>query len=138
MNEIVTPGHELATAAAGFIGTPFRLHGRTPDAGLDCVGLVTASLAAIGRSAIPPRGYGLRNTAIEGWMDHARLSGFEKTSRPITVGDILLSRTGPGQHHLMIAETATGVIHAHAGLRRVVRQPLGCCPQLIAQWRLTA
>ncbi len=138
MGVAVSAGERLAIAATGFLGAPFRLHGHDPETGLDCVGLVAASIAAIGRSAIMPRGYGLRNTTIAQWLDHARLSGFEEASGPIIAGDILLTCSGPAQHHLMIAETAKTIIHAHAGLRRVVRQPLESGLQLSAQWRLIA
>ncbi len=130
-------GEDLAAAAAGFVGVPFRLHGHDPRTGLDCVGLVTASLEAIGHAADPPRGYGLRNSSITNWLDHAQLSGLVVAKGSITPGDVLLVRSGPGQHHLMIAQSAASVIHAHAGLRRVVRQPLAPDQNLAAQWRLT-
>ncbi len=35
---------DLAAAALNLIGTPFRLHGRDPATGLDCVGLVAEAM----------------------------------------------------------------------------------------------
>ncbi|MEL7218948.1 MAG: peptidoglycan endopeptidase, partial [Pseudomonadota bacterium] len=57
-----TNGPELAKAAARFIGVRFQLLGRDPLLGLDCVGLVTCSLEAIGRHPVVPAGYRLRNS----------------------------------------------------------------------------
>ena len=38
----------LARAAGDLVGTPFRLQGRDRAHGLDCIGLVLASLAVVG------------------------------------------------------------------------------------------
>ena len=38
----------LARAAAGCLGVRFRLHGRDPATGLDCLGLLGAALVATG------------------------------------------------------------------------------------------
>ena len=42
-------GNALAHAAEGFVGASFRLHGRDPIIGLDCVGLVLLAMAEIGQ-----------------------------------------------------------------------------------------
>ncbi len=131
-----TDPEAFACAAESFIGTRFRLHGRDPATGLDCIGLVAASLAAIGRAAMPPQAYALRNLAIERWLGHAALSGLARTDGPVMRGDVLLVQPSPVQHHLMIAASAGAVIHAHAGLRRVVRQPLAPGTIIAARWRL--
>lgn len=68
-------GTALAAAAASFVGAPFRLHGRDPARGLDCVGLVAAALAATGRPARAPSGYRMRQARIDGLLDAARQSG---------------------------------------------------------------
>lgn len=116
-----TARHELAIAAADLVGTPFRLHGRDPKLGLDCIGLVAASLTAIGTRCNPPRGYRLRNTCIFHWLDCAIQSGLVETEEPIASGDVILVQPGPGQHHLLICETIRSFLHAHAGLGKVVR-----------------
>lgn len=132
-----TPGEQLAEAAASFLGTRFRLHGRDPATGLDCIGLVDASLRAIGRNPVSPRGYRLRNSDVGNWLACASLSGFEDALGDKEPGDLVLYSPGPGQHHLAIAESDGLFIHAHAGLRRVVRQHLTLPDPFLAHWRLT-
>lgn len=126
----------FADAAANLIGTRFRLFGRHPETGLDCVGLVLESLKTIGLSAEGPRLYGLRNSSIEQWFHHAILAGFSRTTGPSRRGDLILSQPGPAQHHLAILDTLGMIIHAHAGIRRVVRQPLQGALAATIRWRL--
>lgn len=128
----------LGEAAFTMVGTPFRLHGTDPATGLDCVGLVYASLVAMGRRAIVPRGYGLRNVAIGQWLALAKESGLEPASGPIAADEVLLVTLGYGQHHLMITRTPHEVIHAHAGLRRVVRHRLAAESAISARWRIAS
>ena len=133
----MTRGDELARIACGFLGTPFRLHGRDPSIGLDCVGLVTASLTAMGVPVITPVGYRLRNRKIDQWLGAATDAGLTTVHDQIAAGDVLLIRPGPMQHHLLIAASPASAIHAHAGLGRVVRQPIEVNAAHIKQWRLT-
>ena len=51
-------------------------------------------------------------------------------------GDVLLVKAAPGQQHLLIAEHPTTAIHAHAGLRRVVRETVVFPDIRFAHWRL--
>ncbi|BDI59641.1 NlpC/P60 family protein [Qipengyuania nanhaisediminis] len=129
-------GARLAQAAAQFIGIPFRLHGRCAVSGLDCVGLVEASLRAIGRTPVPPRGYQLRNRDCVRWFGCARQSGFVHASGEWRAGDLLVFSPSPAQLHLAIAEQSDTIIHAHAGLKRVVREPAGRAMALMSHWRL--
>lgn len=133
----VPPG-TLADAALCLVGTRFRLHGRDPATGLDCVGLVAASLAMIGAKPVPPSGYAMRNLSIDRWLEFAQRSGLEAAEGALAPGDVLLVRLGYGQHHLMIAVGAGAAVHAHAGLGRVVRQPLDPALALTAHWRIAA
>ena len=133
---MTSDGERFARAAERFLGTPFRLNGRDPVAGLDCIGLVDASLRAIGRTPVSPAGYRLRNKSADPWLQHAEQSGFRPASGARTVGDLLLISPGPGQHHLVIVENDTKVIHAHAGLRRVVRHSIAFPARPLAHWRL--
>jgi cell wall-associated NlpC family hydrolase len=126
----------LSEAALALVGAPFRLHGRDPATGLDCVGLVFASLAMIGCKPVAPRGYGLRNLSIDQWMAFAERSGLEPAPGVVESDDILLTALGYGQHHLMIAAEHGEVIHAHAGLRRVVRHQRDPAGTIIAKWRI--
>ena len=128
--------HPLVKAAADLVGTPFRLHGRDPATGLDCVGLVCAALAATGAKPIAPHGYTLRNLAVDQWLGLAEQSALVNSPGLIHAGDVLLVAIGPCQHHLAIAENADNIIHAHAGLRRVVRQSRAPDWRVCAKWRL--
>ena len=99
------------------IGTRFRLHGRDPQSGLDCVGLIAF---AYDRADVPT-GYSLRGGTPEGWA--ALLDGFAaRRAGAAEAGDILLLHAGPAQFHLGLW-SGTSLIHADAGLRRVVELP---------------
>lgn len=129
-------GADLAAAAAALEGVPFRLHGRDPARGLDCVGVVAAAFAVCGKTAREPRGYGLRNSSIRSYMDLARDAGFVEAVGPEAPGDVVLVRPGPGQHHLLVALGHHRFAHAHAGIRRVVIQP-GPLPWPVERrWRI--
>jgi cell wall-associated NlpC family hydrolase len=131
------PGERLANAALELVGTRFRLHGRDPARGLDCVGLVHASLVAIGRISFAPEGYRLRNSDPAIWFELARKSGFGPATAHLAQGDLVLIEPGPGQQHLVIAANSRAGIHAHAGLGRVVLQPMVFPATPLARWRLT-
>ncbi len=110
------------------IGAKFRLGGREPAHGLDCVGLVAWALEV----ADAPNGYALRGGVPErvtALLD-ARLTRVDAA----VPGDVLLFAAGPGQLHLGVA-SARGLIHADAGLRRVVERP-GAVPwPVLGVWR---
>lgn len=129
-------GKRFALAAANLIGVPFRLHGRDPSKGLDCIGLVHAALVAIDRRPIAPEGYRLRNSDPSRWLGYAELSGFQKSTGELMIGDIVLIEPGMGQLHLIIADGTGQSVHAHAGLGRVVREPIPIRTAPLAQWRL--
>ena len=129
-------GEALAAAAEALAGTRFRLHGRDPATGLDCVGVLAAALAAIGRGAPLPTGYRLRARAIPDLADAAQACGLVPARGGPRPGDVLLARTGPCQFHLAIAAAGDRFVHAHAGLRRVV-VAAGPLPwPLAGHWRL--
>lgn len=126
----------FAAAARALVGTRFRLLGRLPETGLDCVGLVACALAAAGRDVRAPTGYALRNTTIEPWLRLAGANGFGAVSSDEARGDLLLARPGPGQHHLIVALGGGEFVHAHAGLGRVVVQPEPLAWPVLRRWRL--
>ena len=130
------PGEALAAAALDLVGCPFRLHGRDAATGLDCIGLACAALAAAGGRPVAPDGYGMRNLDIAHWLPLAERSGLTPATGAVKAGDVLLVALGFAQHHLVIAADAASVVHAHAGLRRVVRQPRDPAWQVGAMWRL--
>lgn len=130
-------GAALAGSAERLVGIPFRLHGRDPATGLDCVGVVAAALSGIGAQPVAPSGYALRNLSIDRWLHHAGQSGLLPAFGAIQDGDVLLIALGHCQHHLAIATTGSTVVHAHAGLRHVVHQPLQPDWRIIAKWRIS-
>lgn len=122
----------LAKAAISLIGVRYRLHGRSTDDGLDCVGLVAAAMIRAGYRVVAPQGYTMRQIDCSGFALFAPLNGFETVEGE---GDLVLVRANPVQPHLLI-RVPDGFVHAHAGLRRVVFLP-GETPWPIAgEWRL--
>lgn len=126
----------IVAAARAAIGVRFRLHGRDPAYGLDCVGLVALAVRAGGCDAAVPSGYALRSG------DHDRLgaiirdAGLAPADRP-QAGDVLVLASGPGQLHLAIDTGAPGggMIHADAQLRRVVERPGPPPWPIVSRWR---
>lgn len=129
-------GETLARAALALVGTPFRLHGRDPATGLDCIGVLAAALGACDLKSFLPSGYTLRNRALPELDAFLAGCGLAAATGPAAAGDVLLVQSGPGQFHLLVAAEGGGFIHAHAGLRRVVRSPPPLAWPIIAHWRL--
>lgn len=126
-------GAELAAAALALVGTPFRLHGRDPRHGLDCVGVLAV---ALGETARLPNGYRIRGGDGEAMARLATNLGFAPASGKPAAGDTLILRPSPCQYHLAIATGAETIVHAHAGLRRVVHGPLPFDWPILGHWRL--
>lgn len=130
-------GIGLAMAAERLAGTPFRLHGRDPRTGLDCIGLIDCALAAIGCKALFPNGYALRTGQ---WPDLDAIAdkrGFAPATGPVLPGDVLLLKPCASQMHFTIAGSRGGTwIEAHAGLRRVVVTARSDRFPVIRRWRL--
>jgi cell wall-associated NlpC family hydrolase len=126
----------LAEAAQTLVGTRFRLHGRDPATGLDCIGLLAAAMGQIGRPLPLPSGYPLRLSDLTAWLPDPAECGFALASEPYHRGDVVMLRPGPAQYHLAIAASDGGWVHAHAGLRRVIHDP--CLPTgpITHHWRL--
>ena len=131
-------GNELAHAAEGFIGASFRLHGRTPIVGLDGVGLVLLAMAEVGRPVRLPVSYQLRNLEPERFLQLPAAAGFvEANDAELEHGDVLVLAPAPAQLHLAIVAIGGGIIHAHAGLRRVVHTPFPLPWPIVGHWRLS-
>lgn len=129
-------GSRLAAAALTLVGAPFRLHGRDPASGLDCVGVLAEALARCGWAMALPNGYALRATTLTPLLARARMLGFHPTEGPARPGDVLLLAPGSNQHHLAIVAADGAAIHAHAGLGRVVHGALPADWALLGRWRL--
>jgi len=126
-------GERIAAEALALVGTPFRLRGRCAATGLDCVGLALLAAQRAGIRIDPPPGYALRGMADGRATELLTRSGF----RPVlsaSPGDLILVRTGALQLHLMI-RAGRGVVHAHAGLRRVVLMPGAIDWPVLGCWR---
>ncbi len=134
-------GNSLASAAEAMVGSPFRLNGRDPQTGLDCVGLLAASLSVIGREARFPSGYTLRTNHWRGLELLAEHHGFVQMPlcESVEPGDVCLFQPSPSQLHFAIAAMQPNqFIEAHAGLRRVVIMPGPYPYPLISHWRIHA
>lgn len=129
---------ELARAAERYVGATFRPHGRDPVTGFDCLGLVLMALADIGRPVRFPLRYSLRNRDLGRFERLPAKAGFAETEAPCEPGDVLLLKTGPAQLHFAIVASRGGIVHAHAGLRRVVHTPFPLRWPIVRQWRLRA
>jgi len=66
----------------------------------------------------------------------ATAAGFDSVRGVVRRGDLLLLQAGPAQPHLAIGGRGGGVIHAHAGLGRVVITPPPCPLPIERHWRL--
>ena len=110
------------------LGVPFRLQGRDAS-GLDCVGLV--ALAYRLTDGVPAD-YRLRGTDVASAVALLDARLCRRAGAVSEAGDVLLVTPGPAQLHLGIW-TGTGLVHAHAGLRRVVETP-GLPGGLIGIW----
>ncbi len=131
----MTAGARVASAALALVGVPFRLHGRHPSTGLDCVGLVASAMSAAGLHVAIPHAYALRNSAIDLLLDVADRCDLAPAHDHYQPGDVLLVAPGPAQHHLLIAAPGGAFVHAHAGLRRVVNTPGPPGWPTLRQWR---
>lgn len=126
----------FAAEALGCVGSPFRLHGRNPMTGLDCVGLALVSLAACSLPVPEITGYRLRQLDPQRFANEARRCGLVDAGGGVLAGDILLCRPGPGQVHLAIAVPGGSIVHAHAGLGRVVIHSIPPGWPMLAAWRI--
>jgi cell wall-associated NlpC family hydrolase len=128
----------FAAEAVALAGAPFRLHGRDPATGLDCVGLVCTALARSGAHPVAPSGYRLHALSIAPLLSFAEANGFVSALSEATAaaGDLLLVYPGPLQAHLVIASGGETFVHAHAGLGRVVCETRPVPWLIAARWRL--
>ena len=125
----------FAEAAASLIGVRFRLHGRDPATGLDCVGVVAEAMRRSGTEPVVPAGYRLRTVSVSGLLPFAQANRFEPAEP--SEADVVLVMVSPIQQHLVI-RTSGGFIHAHAGICRVTFLP-GALPWPIARgWQVPA
>ncbi len=111
------------------VGAPFRLHGRSLETGLDCVGVVAL---ALGADAVPS-GYRLRRAVPDEIVATLEAAGLKRVEGAMRDGDVIVIAAGPAQFHLAV-KSGVGFIHACALLRRVVETP-SLPDRMIGAWR---
>ena len=130
----MTAAERAVAAARGAIGARFRLQGRDPAYGLDCVGLAALALRAAGFAGGVPADYSLRGGDAAVLAARLDASGLVRGDAP-RPGDLALFESGPAQFHMGIIVPG-GIVHADAGLRRVVERP-GVPPwPMLGCWRV--
>lgn len=122
-------------AAMDLVGCPFRLRGRDPETGIDCVGVIAEVLTRTGGTAHTPGEYALRNTSIQVLLASAEASGLVPTQDAAEAGTVVLFDLGADQFHLAIAVGNGNFVHAHAGLRKVVHGKADPSWKSAAIWR---
>lgn len=127
---------QFAQAAENLLGTPFRLHGRDRETGLDCVGLLIVALQEIGEMPGNPSGYRLRSRDFSALLHHFPQAGFGESMDNQQPGDVIQVIPGPGQLHFLVVSPQRDFIHAHAGLGKVVRTPPPLSWPVDRLWRL--
>jgi len=129
-------GKDLARAALALVGCRFRLRGRDPPTGIDCIGVLALALRATGRPGAVPCDYRMRMRDLSRMWVWAAANGFRAVNGEVLPGDVVVFAVGPEQVHLGIAVGDGGFVHAHAGLQRVVRAAVPEAWTVIGQWRL--
>jgi cell wall-associated NlpC family hydrolase len=135
---MMDPRSAMAAAAMELVGVPFRLHGRDRRRGVDCVGVLVIALAAAGRRPRLPLEYTLRRTSIGDFVAAAADVGLCPADGDLTAGDLLVAKPGAAQFHAGICGFDNSIVHAHAGLGRVVLTPAPLPWPLEHHWRLTS
>lgn len=125
-------GEEVAARARALVGVRFRPQGRSAAHGLDCVGLVAA---ALGMEQVRAD-YSLRGGSAEALEAGLHGVGLVRVAEA-EIGDVLVMQAGPEQLHLGIV-TDAGLVHADAGLRRVVERPGVAAWAVLGVWRLSS
>lgn len=118
--------------ARALVGLPFRAQGRSAASGVDCVGL-TLEVYQLDPATVRDD-YRLRGDHLDE-LRRCLVGPFRRIGRRrAQTGDLLLFAAGERQYHLAI-KTVAGLVHADAGLRRVVERP-GVAPwPLLAVYR---
>ncbi|MBA4748364.1 MAG: peptidoglycan endopeptidase [Sphingopyxis sp.] len=121
-------------AAEALVGAGFRLQGRDAATGLDCVGVIVAAYAAAGVRLDAIDDYALRGFGLRRAEAALTAAGFGQAKGMIVVGEVGLFALPARQLHLALLAPGR-VIHADAGLRRVVIAPASRLPEAASRWR---
>ncbi len=124
---------EFVAAALACVGARFKLQGRDPAYGLDCVGLLAWCASRVGLPVADRLDYGLHSDPAQ-LAAHLQASGFVDITgaagadEAIAPGRVLVFALSGSPNHAAIS-TPQGIVHADMRLRRVVHH------QLAASWR---
>jgi hypothetical protein len=124
----------VVAGARGTIGARFRLHGRDPAFGLDCVGVVAVAARAAGYRGEIPGAYALRGGNVAAIVRAFAAAGLVRGDAP-RPGGFALFDGGVAQLHLAVIVPG-GIVHADALLRRVVERPGRAPWPLLGCWHL--
>ena len=126
----------IAERAQEAIGLHFRLHGRSIGTGLDCVGLIAHAIKPIIMDIEIPRNYSLRFDDINIPIAFFEAHNFERidSEQGFLTGDIAIIAPAAQQLHFIII-AQDGYIHAHSGLRKIVKTNFPILSPVKAAWR---
>ncbi len=111
-------------AARSFLGVRFRHQGRTRDSGLDCAGVIAASMAAIGKEVLDIVGY--PRDPYKAGLESVLVANFGPMlpADEMQVGDIaLMSFNSEPRHIGVLAPYRYGglmLVHSFAQVKKVV------------------
>lgn len=126
---------EIVAGARGCIGTRFRPQGRTVGVGLDCIGVAIVAARAGGVRVADQADYDLRGDGAAA-LDAALVRAGFRAVAAAEAGDLMLFAPRAGLRHVAVACGGERVVHAHAGLRRVVEGPVDEAWRPIGVWRM--
>ncbi len=120
---MITAKDHFLSAAMDCVGARFRLQGRDPAYGLDCVGLIAYCARAAGCTVSDKFDYDVTTDATI-LAAHLLESGFVKKEQGLLEpADVVLFSFFGSPNHAAIS-TASGIIHADMRLRKVVHHRL--------------
>ena len=111
------------SAARKCLGTPFHHQGRTPGAGLDCIGLLVVAFRAAGINVRDRIDYGRRPDG-RSLLAELDAHGFTPANE-ISAGNVLLFRYDRQPQHAALATGPDSMIHAFAPAGAVVETSIG-------------
>jgi cell wall-associated NlpC family hydrolase len=125
---MITAKDHFLSAAMDCVGARFRLQGRDPAYGLDCVGLISYCARAAGCKVVDKLNYDVTtDPAI--LACHLQESGFYKKEHGfLEPADVVIFSFFGSPNHAAIS-TASGIVHADMRLRKVVHH------RLASSWR---
>lgn len=119
--------YEFAAAAERMAGVRWRMHGRDPAKGLDCGGLLVATMAACAVVAVDSLDYDARMPPPDLLWSLCRQNGTEQPWGDQGAGRVGLCAWEGGDvpRHLVVMLGGRRIVHVHADARRAVVQPAG-------------